>query len=132
MRRPHHRGRRKPLPEAGTAAYRRGMNDETRDSELIRNLEPGAGDVGPVVEGSRPGTSRPTMLFVVGAILAALGLIGVAVYAFMPRNTPAEGDAQADAALQAGLVIGSAVALGVGALLLVWGVVMRRRTQRRD
>ena len=118
-----------------TSAYGRWMDDDSRrddarDSEQIRDLEPGVRDTGAGVGDYRPGDRRTTILFAIGAILAVIGLIGVAVYAFMPRTTPVEGDAQADAALQAGVIIGSAVALGIGALLLARAFVLRRRGQR--
>jgi hypothetical protein len=63
-------------------------------------------------------------------VLAFLGIVGVAIYAFTPRNTPVEGDAQADAAWQSSIIIGSAVALGVGALLLMLGLVATMRARR--
>ncbi len=104
--------------------------DEKRDSERIRDLEPGVRDTGAGVGDYEPGDRRSTILLVVGAILAVLGLIGVGAYAFMPATTPAEGDPQADAGLQAGIIIASAVALGVGALLVARAFVLRRRGRR--
>jgi hypothetical protein len=78
----------------------------------------------------RTGPVRTGMYLTVGVVLAVLGLAGVAVYAFTPRNTPAEGDPQADAAWQSGVIIGSAVALGVGVLLLLLAFVASRRARR--
>jgi hypothetical protein len=78
----------------------------------------------------RSGPVRRGVYLTVGAVLAVLGLVGVGIYAFTPRNTPAEGDAQADAAWQSTIIIGSAVALGVGALLLMLGLVATLRARR--
>ena len=78
----------------------------------------------------RSGPVRRGVYLTVGAVLAVLGLVGVGIYAFTPRNTPAEGDAQADAAWQSTIIIGSAVALGVGALLLMLGLVATLRERR--
>jgi hypothetical protein len=74
--------------------------------------------------------ARRGLFFGLGAALTVLGLIGVAIYAFMPRNTPAEGEGTADGVLQAGLIIGSALLTGVGVLLLLWGVVMTTHARR--
>ena len=81
----------------------------------------------------RSSPARRGVYLTAGAVLALLGLVGVAIYAFTPRNTPVEGDAQADAAWQSTIIIGSAVALGVGVLLLMLGLVasMRARTGGR-
>ena len=78
----------------------------------------------------RSGPVRRGVYLTVGAVLAVLGLVGVGIYAFTPRNTPAEGNAQADAAWQSTIIIGSAVALGVGALLLMLGLVATLRARR--
>ena len=75
---------------------------------------------------------RTGLYFVLGGILTLIGLIGVGIYAFTPRNTPVEGDGTADGLWQAGLIIGSAVAGGVGVFLLLWGVVSTVRAQRED
>ncbi|WP_173923821.1 hypothetical protein [Agromyces sp. Marseille-P2726] len=74
--------------------------------------------------------ARRGLFFGLGAALTLVGLIGVAIYAFMPRNTPAEGEGTADGLLQSGLIIGSAVLTGIGVLLLVWGFVMSTRARR--
>jgi hypothetical protein len=73
---------------------------------------------------------RRGLFFGLGAALTVLGLIGVAIYTFMPRNTPAEGEGTTDGLLQAGLIIGSAVLTGVGLLMLMWGIVMTTRARR--
>lgn len=96
-----------PLCGGRARSYRRNMDEEIRS--------------GPVRRG---------VYLTVGAVLALLGIVGVAVYAFMPRNTPVEGDAQADAAWQSTIIIGSAVALGVGVLLLMLGLVASMRARR--
>jgi hypothetical protein len=73
---------------------------------------------------------RRGLFFGLGAALLVLGLIGVAIYAFMPQETPAEGDGTADGLLQSGLIIGSAALTGAGLLMLLWGVVMTLRARR--
>lgn len=78
----------------------------------------------------RSGPVRRGVYLTAGAVLALLGIVGVAIYAFTPRNTPVEGDAQADAAWQSTVIIGSAVALGVGVLLLMLGLVASMRARR--
>jgi hypothetical protein len=78
----------------------------------------------------RTGPARKGLYLILGGILAVLGLIGVGIYAFTPRNTPAEGDAQADAAWQSGIIIGSGIALGVGVLLLLLALVASMRARR--
>jgi hypothetical protein len=79
----------------------------------------------------RTSPGRTRLYFILGGLLAALGLIGVGIYAFTPRPTLAEGeDGSADGALQAGLIIGSGLAVGVGVLLLLWGVVASMRARR--
>ncbi len=83
-------------------------------------------------EGIRSGPVRRGVYLTVGGILTLLGLAGVAVYAFTPRSTPVEGDAQADAAWQSTIIIGSAVALGVGVLLLMLALVASMRAHRPD
>jgi hypothetical protein len=76
-----------------------------------------------------PGRTR--LYFVLGVVLVVLGLIGVAVYAFTPRPTLAEGnDGTADGLLQSGLIIGSALAAGLGILLVLMGVVTTKRLHR--
>ena len=44
---------------------------------------------------------RTGLYFVLGGILTLIGLIGVGIYAFTPRNTPVEGNGTADAAAEA-------------------------------
>lgn len=81
-------------------------------------------------EDIRSGPARIGLYISIGAVLAVLGLAGVAVYTFTPRNTPVEGDAQADAAWQSAVIIGSALALGLGVFLLLMAVVASRRARR--
>lgn len=81
-------------------------------------------------EDIRTGPARIGLYVTIGAVLAALGVAGVAVYTFTPLNTPAEGGAQADAAWQSAVIIGSALALGVGVLLLLMTLVASRRARR--
>jgi hypothetical protein len=65
--------------------------------------------------------------FVVGGILVVLGLVGVVLYA---TGAP---DLTGDAIpLRALTIIGAAIAMGVGALLVVLGVVKRIAASRRD
>lgn len=78
----------------------------------------------------RSGPVRRGVYLTAGAVLALLGLVGVGIYALTPRNTPAEGDAQADAAWQSTIIIGSAIALGVGVLLLMFALVASLRARR--
>lgn len=78
----------------------------------------------------RTGPVRTGLYLTLGAVLTVLGLIGVGIYAFTPRNTPAEGDAPADAAWQSGVIVGAAVATGVGVLLLLWALVAHLRARR--
>ena len=80
-------------------------------------------------EDIRTGPARIGLYVTIGTVLAALGLAGVAVYTFTPRNTPVEGDAQADAAWQSAVIIGSALAVGVGVLLLLMALVASRRAR---
>lgn len=105
--------------------------DDIRDRDLVEGLEPGVRDTGAGVGEYGPGgrTKTPVHL-VVGAILVVIGLIGIGLYAFMPRSTPVEGDAQADYVLQATIIIGAAAFFGVGLLLIVRGLVLRRRGRR--
>ncbi len=97
----------KPLSDGHARPYGRSMDEEIRS--------------GPVRRG---------VYLTAGAVLALLGIVGVAIYSFTPRNTPVEGDAQADAAWQSTIIIGSAVALGVGVLLLMLGLVASMRARR--
>ena len=78
----------------------------------------------------RTGPARTGLSLILGAILAVLGLIGVGIYTFTPRNTPAEGNAPADAAFQSGIIIASGIALGVGVLLLLMALVASMRAKR--
>ena len=76
-----------------------------------------------------PGRAR--LYIIVGGVLIVLGLIGVGIYAFTPRATLAEGqDGTADGLLQSGLIIGSALAAGVGIMLVLWGIVTTKRLHR--
>ncbi len=75
---------------------------------------------------------RIGLYLTLGAVLTVIGLIGIGIYAFTPRNTPVEGDGTADAAWQSGVIIGAAVATGVGVLLLLWAFVARVRARRED
>ena len=70
------------------------------------------------------------ILLILGAFLAVLGLIGVGISTFTPRNTLAEGNAPADAAFQSGIIIASGIALGVGVLLLLMALVASMRAKR--
>ena len=92
------------------------------------NPSPGAAPGDP--DEIETGPARTRLYFILGAVLAVIGLVGVGIYTFTPRNTPAEGDAQADAAWQTVVIIGSAAALGVGVLLLLLGMVASMRAKR--
>ncbi|WP_430647127.1 hypothetical protein [Agromyces sp. GXS1127] len=107
----------------------RNDRDDDDDADRIRDLEPGVRDVGRGAGDLRTTPARRTGLLVAGAIIGVLGLIGVGVYASMPRDTPVEGNAQADYAFQGGLIIVSAILVGIGALLLMRAWVLRRRAQ---
>ncbi|HEY6799040.1 MAG TPA: hypothetical protein VI121_00220 [Agromyces sp.] len=78
----------------------------------------------------RTGRTRTGLYVTIGAVLTVVGLVGIGVYTFVPRNTPAEGDPQADAAWQSAVIIGSAVAFGVGVLLLLMALVASMRARR--
>ena len=78
----------------------------------------------------RTGAVRTGFYLTLGVVLTAIGLIGVGIYAFAPRITPAEGDAQADAGWQSGVIIGAAVCTGVGVLLLLLALVAAVRSRR--
>jgi hypothetical protein len=112
------------------------MTDESRRDDIhdrpqVEHLEPGVRDSGAGVGEYGPGGRAKTPVhLVIGAVLMVIGLVGIALYAFMPRSTPVEGDAQADSVLQATIIIGAAVFFGVGLLLLVRGIVLRRRGHR--
>jgi hypothetical protein len=80
----------------------------------------------------RTGPVRTGLYLTLGIVLTALGLVGVGIYAFTPRNTPAEGDAQADAVWQSGVIIGAAVCTGVGVLLLLLALVASVRARREQ
>lgn len=67
---------------------------------------------------------------VVGVIALVIGLVGVGFSAFMPVSTPAEGDGTADGAFQGGLIVASAVFVGVGALCIALAVVKNLRRRR--
>ncbi|MDQ0894154.1 hypothetical protein [Agromyces ramosus] len=76
---------------------------------------------------------RMGLYVVLGAVLTVVGLIGIGIYAFTPRNTPVEGDGPADAAWQSAVILGAAVCTGVGVLLLLLALVASmhaRRAQR--
>lgn len=74
--------------------------------------------------------AKTGVLTIAGVIALAIGIVGVAIYTFTPRNTPAEGNAPADAAWQSGVIIGSALFMGVGALLLLLALVSFLRARR--
>ena len=76
--------------------------------------------------------ARVGLYLIFGTVLTVIGLSGSGIYAFTPRNTPAEGDGTADAAWQSGVIIGAALATGLGVLLLLWAVVARVRARARD
>ncbi|WP_350347698.1 hypothetical protein ABIQ69_13790 [Agromyces sp. G08B096] len=97
----------------------------TRDSGRAARDEPAGGEI-------RTSPARSTLYFVLGGILTLVGIVGIAVYTFTPRNTPVEGQETADGLWQAGLIIGSAVAGGAGLLLLGWGLVTVLRRRRDD
>ncbi len=75
-----------------------------------------------------PSTSKRRIIL--GAVLLAIGLFLVGRYALEGANTPVEGNAPADAAWQAGTVIGAALFTGVGVLLIVLGILKRRAMAR--
>lgn len=77
---------------------------------------------------------RIGLYVVLGSVLTVVGLIGIGIYAFSPRNTPAEGDAPADAAWQSAVILGAAVSTGVGVLLLLLALVasMHARREQRE
>jgi|GEM_PF-2934547 len=102
---------------------------DDRDGEWIRDREPGVRDVGQGAGDLTASPAKTTALVVWGAVVAALGLVGVAVYAFMPRDTPGEGNAQADYAFQGSLIVVSAILVGIGAFLLMRAWVLRRRAR---
>jgi flagellar biogenesis protein FliO len=79
----------------------------------------------------RTGPTRVALYFVFGGILIAIGLVGVGIYTLMPVKTPVEGNAPADAALQSLVIIGAAVAGGLGVLLVGLGIVASIRARRR-
>lgn len=74
--------------------------------------------------------AKTGVLTIAGVIALAIGIVGVAIYTFTPRNTPVEGNAPADAAWQSGVIIGSALFMGVGALLLLLALVSFLRARR--
>ena len=75
--------------------------------------------------------ARVGLYLTFGVVLTVIGLIDIGIYAFTPRNTPAEGDGTADAAWQSAVIIGAALATGIGVLLLLWAVVARVRVRAR-
>ncbi|MDQ0577425.1 DUF202 domain-containing protein [Agromyces albus] len=81
-------------------------------------------------DGIQASGAKTGVLTIAGVIALAIGIVGVAIYTFTPRNTPVEGDAPADAAWQSGVIIGSALFMGVGALLLLLALVSFLRTRR--
>jgi hypothetical protein len=76
------------------------------------------------------GRTRTGLYVAMGAVLTVVGLVGIGIYTFVPRNTPAEGDPQADAAWQSAVIIGAALAFGVGLLLLLTALVASKRARR--
>lgn len=73
----------------------------------------------------KPSNGRAWLIW--GAISLALGIIGILTYVLVGPNTPQEGDAQDDALWQSLTIIGAAVFTGVGLVLLVMGILKRRR-----
>jgi uncharacterized membrane protein len=69
-------------------------------------------------------------LFIIGGVLLILGLIGILRYVFEGTNTPVEGDAPADALWQSATIIGGAFLTGVGVVLIIIGLIKRRRVPR--
>jgi hypothetical protein len=106
-------------------------HDDIHDRPQVEDLEPGVRDSGAGVGEYGPGGKAKTPVhLIIGAVLVLVGLVGIALYAFMPLSTPVEGDAQADSALQSVIIIGAAACFGVGLLLIVRGIVLRRRGHR--
>jgi uncharacterized membrane protein len=66
-------------------------------------------------------------LFILGGVLLIIGLTGILRYTFEGTNTPVEGDAPADAVWQSVTIIGGAFFTGVGLVLIVIGLIKRRR-----
>jgi hypothetical protein len=75
--------------------------------------------------------SNGIALFVVGGILLVAGLVGVAAYAFgIPDQASVDGGGLG--VVRGVTIVGSAIAIGAGALLVTLGIVKRRSAERRD
>lgn len=75
--------------------------------------------------------TRPSsgiVLFVVGGILLVLGIVGVVLYATGAPDLAAD---DANDPFRALTIIGAALAMGVGAVLVVVGIVRRRSAAAR-
>lgn len=83
-------------------------------------------------EATRAAPVRTGLYLTLGSVLTVIGLIGIGLYALSPRETPAEGDPLSDAAWQSGVILGAAVATGVGVLLLLWVLLAHLRARGAD
>ena len=74
--------------------------------------------------------SRGVALFVAGAILVLIGIVGIVLYAFGIPDQAADGSELG--VLRGVTVVGAGLAVGVGALLLALGAVKRRSRAARE
>jgi protein-S-isoprenylcysteine O-methyltransferase Ste14 len=65
-------------------------------------------------------------LIIPGAILVALGVIGIITYASLAA-TETPGAATGQGAIQGGIIVVSALLVGVGLVLLLTGIIKARR-----
>lgn len=70
-------------------------------------------------------------MLIVGFVLLVIGLVAMIPFGFA---TPGQDTALNNAVWETGLTVGSAILIGVGALLVLWAIVRfgkRRASQRR-
>lgn len=81
----------------------------------------------PEIHRSRP---RGTVLAIVGAVLIVIGVVSGIVIAIVNSNTPLQGTGTPDGLLQGLWDVATALCIGVGAALLIVGLITRRRPRR--
>jgi hypothetical protein len=74
--------------------------------------------------------SKGIVPLIIGIIVLVIGIIGVVAIAVVNSNTPLEGSGTPDGALQGVADVLTALAIGVGAVLTILGVLAMRRSKR--